>query len=100
MEATVIGTFTKSQCTVLYRKNCYGYEYAILHYGLPTLPQHSEWNTVTYKEPVLPKRKELTDIFLQMVSRPNVSSFEWISSQYDHEVQGTSVLKPLQGRGG
>jgi phosphoribosylformylglycinamidine synthase len=70
-----------------------------LHYGLPTLLQKSEWKRVTYKEPVLPQGKDLTEIFLQMVSRLNVSSFEWISSQYDHEVQGTNVLKPLQGRG-
>jgi phosphoribosylformylglycinamidine synthase len=29
----------------------------------------------------------------------NLSGFEFLSAQYDHEVQGGSVLKPLQGRG-
>ncbi|MBI5614254.1 phosphoribosylformylglycinamidine synthase, partial [Candidatus Gottesmanbacteria bacterium] len=101
VEATVIGTFTKkSQCTVLYHKKIVmDMSMKFLHYGLPTVSQQSEWSVPKYKEPVLPQKKDLTDVFLQMVSRPNVSSFEWISSQYDHEVQGTSVLKPLQGRG-
>src|SRR3990167_7232996 len=34
-----------------------------------------------------------------MLSGPNVGSISFISQQYDHEVQGTSVTKPLQGRG-
>jgi phosphoribosylformylglycinamidine synthase len=32
-----------------------------------------------------------------MLGRPNISSKEWIARQYDHEVQGTSVIKPLVG---
>ncbi len=35
----------------------------------------------------------------EMLSRPNICSKEFIVVQYDHEVQGSSVLKPLQGRG-
>ncbi len=33
------------------------------------------------------------------LARPNVSSKEWIIRQYDHEVQGGSVVKPLVGPG-
>ena len=36
---------------------------------------------------------------LKILSSPNITSKEFISSQYDHEVQGTSVIKPLQGIG-
>jgi phosphoribosylformylglycinamidine synthase len=32
-----------------------------------------------------------------LLSRPNIASAEWITRQYDHEVQGTSVIKPLVG---
>jgi phosphoribosylformylglycinamidine synthase len=32
-----------------------------------------------------------------MLSRPNICSKEWICRQYDHEVQGSSVIKPLVG---
>jgi phosphoribosylformylglycinamidine (FGAM) synthase-like enzyme len=31
--------------------------------------------------------------------RPNICSKEWVCRQYDHEVQGTSVIKPLVGAG-
>jgi phosphoribosylformylglycinamidine synthase len=34
-----------------------------------------------------------------MLARPNICSREWIYRQYDHEVQGTSVIKPLVGAG-
>lgn len=36
---------------------------------------------------------------LTMLARPNICSKEFIATQYDHEVQGGSVLKPLQGKG-
>ncbi|WP_353287920.1 phosphoribosylformylglycinamidine synthase subunit PurL [Wolbachia endosymbiont (group B) of Gerris lacustris] len=35
----------------------------------------------------------------EMLNRPNIRSKEFIVVQYDHEVQGSSVLKPLQGKG-
>lgn len=35
----------------------------------------------------------------EMLSRPNIRSKEFIVVQYDHEVQGSSILKPLQGKG-
>jgi phosphoribosylformylglycinamidine synthase II len=37
------------------------------------------------------------DVLLRILSSPNVCSKEWIIRQYDHEVQGGSVLKPLVG---
>jgi phosphoribosylformylglycinamidine synthase len=32
-----------------------------------------------------------------LLCRPNICSTEWVIRQYDHEVQGTSVIKPLVG---
>jgi phosphoribosylformylglycinamidine synthase len=32
-----------------------------------------------------------------MLDRPNICSREWITRQYDHEVQGATVIKPLVG---
>ncbi|MGH7171619.1 MAG: AIR synthase-related protein, partial [Gemmataceae bacterium] len=37
------------------------------------------------------------DVLLKILASPNVCSKEWIIRQYDHEVQGGSVLKPLVG---
>jgi phosphoribosylformylglycinamidine synthase len=34
---------------------------------------------------------------LQSLAKPNVASKHWIIRQYDHEVQGGSVIKPLVG---
>ncbi len=34
---------------------------------------------------------------VKILSCPNVCSKEWIIRQYDHEVQGGSVIKPLLG---
>ena len=36
---------------------------------------------------------------MRMLSRPGIGSTAFIADQYDHEVQGTSVTKPLHGRG-
>ena len=59
------------------------------------------------KRPHIPRRIEekeedfsmpnLERAFLKVVSSPNVSSREWIIRQYDHEVRGCTVIKPLQG---
>jgi phosphoribosylformylglycinamidine (FGAM) synthase-like enzyme/phosphoribosylformylglycinamidine (FGAM) synthase PurS component len=39
----------------------------------------------------------MTEVLLGILGSPNVCSKEWIIRQYDHEVQGGSVLKPLVG---
>ncbi len=39
----------------------------------------------------------LADVLLKILSHYNVCSKEWIIRQYDHEVQGGSVIKPLVG---
>src|SRR5262249_24947024 len=39
----------------------------------------------------------LTDTLKKILAAPNVCSKEWIIRQYDHEVQGGSVVKPLVG---
>ena len=40
----------------------------------------------------------LNNALLKILSSPNIFSKEFISLQYDHEVQGTSIIKPLQGK--
>ena len=41
--------------------------------------------------------ERLIDALLALLSHPNIASKAWIVRQYDHEVQGTSVVKPLVG---
>src|SRR5690349_22500726 len=43
------------------------------------------------------QRTDLADTLKALLSHPNVASKEVIIRQYDHEVQGGSVIKPLMG---
>ena len=40
---------------------------------------------------------QLTEDLCRILASPNVASKEWVIRQYDHEVQGGLVLKPLVG---
>jgi len=41
---------------------------------------------------------DLNDILRKLLTSPNISSKEWVIRQYDHEVRGNTVIKPLQGK--
>ncbi len=45
---------------------------------------------------ILPEPK-YREVFLRLLSSYNIASKEWIIRQYDHEVQGRTVVKPMQG---
>ncbi|MBD3285336.1 phosphoribosylformylglycinamidine synthase subunit PurL [candidate division WOR-3 bacterium] len=47
---------------------------------------------------VIPPR-DLGHALLRLLGQISIASKEWIIRQYDHEVQGRTVLKPLLGRG-
>jgi len=38
-----------------------------------------------------------TDALLELLASENICSRDWVIHQYDHEVRGCTVLKPLQG---
>lgn len=100
VEATVLGEFTDT-----------GYFYAtyntkpvaylcmdFLHNGVPQLQLNAEW-----KKPIYPNNRiessgiNQSSLLLAMLSRLNICSKEYLIRQYDHEVQGGSVIKPLMG---
>jgi len=41
---------------------------------------------------------DLNNALQKLVSSPNIASKEWVIRQYDHEVRGNTVIKPLQGK--
>ena len=49
------------------------------------------------QEPKLKCPKDLAPYLLKLFSHYDICSKEWVIRQYDHEVQGGSVLKPLVG---
>ncbi len=75
-----------------------------LHEGIPTPTREAAWSpTITSANiPVAshPANHPSTDIgstLLTLLAHPNIASKHWIIRQYDHEVQGGSVIKPLVG---
>jgi len=101
VEATIIGKFTNSgKAIVKYKgKKIMDLEMNFLHDGLPPRPMKTSYSPKFYPEPIIPRLKNLNKTLLKMLSWQNIASFEFVSQQYDHEVRGGSVIKPLIGRG-
>jgi len=75
-------------------------ELGFLHDGVPKLVMQAEVPTyknsgASYKLPE--SGQDYNDALLKLLAHPNISSRESIIRQYDHEVQGASVIKPLMG---
>ncbi len=97
--ATVIGEFTDTRRLELFydgTKAC-DMDMEFLHHGLPQLEREAVWETPSHEEPELPPHPDLRQALLRILAAWNVCSKEWVIRQYDHEVQGGSVLKPLVG---
>ena len=99
VEATVIGRYTDTKKLVLrYEGNVVAdLDMNFLHDGLPKLEREAVWEPPNYPQPRLPDKNDYSDDLLKLLSSWNVCSKEWVIRQYDHEVQGSSVLKPLVG---
>ncbi|NWF77551.1 MAG: phosphoribosylformylglycinamidine synthase subunit PurL [Chloroflexi bacterium] len=99
VEATVIGEFTDTRrLELFYEGNLVGdLDMEFLHKGLPQLEKDAIWEQPQHEEPDFPQPSDLGEQLLRILSSWNVCSKEWVIRQYDHEVQGGSVVKPLVG---
>ena len=68
-----------------------------LHKGVPTIINKATWkeNKLTINEFLQPEN--LVNVLKKILGSWNVCSKEWVIRQYDSEVQGKTVIKPLQG---
>ena len=103
VEATVLGTFTDThKLRVFYRGEVVAdLDMDFLHNGLPRHTKKAVWDPPQHPEPeskIGVDSIELTEDLCHILASPNVASKEWVIRQYDHEVQGGLVLKPLVGR--
>jgi phosphoribosylformylglycinamidine synthase len=100
VEATVLGTFTDTGLFhVLYDGRTVALlDMDFLHHGLPEMRLAAHWQPPHHPEPTFPCPTDLSDSLLRMLGRLNICSKEWVIRQYDHEVQGMSVIKPLVGK--
>ena len=100
VEAAVIGEFTSDQRLKLFYDGnlvC-DLDMEFLHKGRPQVNREAKWGPPQHVEPDFPCPPDLGEALLQILSSWNVCSKEWVIRQYDHEVQGGSVLKPLVGK--
>jgi phosphoribosylformylglycinamidine synthase len=106
VEASDLGSFTNSgSFDILYNgARVASLELEFLHHGVPKLVLDAHWtgrglSAITrggngkITEESYERKAEST--LLKLMGRPNIASKEWLIRQYDHEVQGTSVIKPL-----
>jgi len=98
VEATVIGEFTHdSNLTLKYKgERVCDIPMSFLH-SVPRIEKEAVWKPKMEVEPALAPPLDLASDLLRILSSPNVCSKEWVIRQYDHEVQGGSVVKPLTG---
>ena len=118
VEATVIGRYTDDDMlTVKYEGNTVAeLPMDFVHNGLPRFRGQGRWEPPTFPDPLVSEsldgataeeseacRRALegpgdyAQAIEQILAAPNVRSKEWIIRQYDHEVQGQTVIKPLVG---
>ncbi len=102
VESTVIGQYTDSgKLHLLYDGTTCAYiDLDFMESDFPQWTFEAEWTPPAVRglvEPVLGEPADYETLLCDLLARPNICSRQWIPRQYDHEVQGGSVIKPLVG---
>jgi phosphoribosylformylglycinamidine synthase len=108
VEATIIGKFVPTgRLELKYNGTCVAdLSMDLLHDGQPPVVRDAVYDPkplepVTSREGVRFVQPDgpvdYTETLLAILGSLNVASKEWVIRQYDHEVQGGSVIKPLVG---
>ncbi|MEW6187391.1 MAG: phosphoribosylformylglycinamidine synthase subunit PurS [Thermodesulfobacteriota bacterium] len=103
VECAALGTYTDSGKVHLFYKGktCAFVDLDFLKSDFPQWTFEAEWQEPSARglyEPVIREPEDYPGLLKTMLARPNIASKNWIARQYDHEVQGGNVLKPLLGR--
>jgi phosphoribosylformylglycinamidine synthase II len=99
VECAVIGEFSDTKRLQLYYKGnlvC-NLQMQFLHDGFPQVAKKAVFTQPNFKESKFDCPKDLGSSLLKLLSHHNICSKEWVIRQYDHEVGGGSVSKPLVG---
>ncbi|RLC50671.1 MAG: phosphoribosylformylglycinamidine synthase, partial [Candidatus Cloacimonadota bacterium] len=102
VELSEIGKFTSSGfIDVRYNNEKVAFlEMDFLHNGVPKKYMEAEWKKPRLSEPELPKNLDYNEILLKLMGSYNICSRESVIRQYDHEVKGKTIIKPLMGKKG
>ncbi|MBS1969646.1 MAG: phosphoribosylformylglycinamidine synthase [Bdellovibrionales bacterium] len=98
VEVSVLGEFTNSgRFEIFYAKDKVAdLSLDFLHDGNPKLQLKAHWTHKPVVTTEAPKEAKPFETLKQILKRPNIRSKENMIRQYDHEVQGRSVVKSLQ----
>lgn len=99
VEATALGRFTDSgRLRLTYHGTVVAdLDLHFLHQGRPDVVRQAQWQLPALSHQPPPQQPDYSRTVLNLLAAPNIRSKEWIIRQYDHEVQGATVLKPLVG---
>lgn len=101
VEATIIGKFVSTgRLQLKYNDSIVAdLPMKLLHDGRPPIVRDAVYAAPATKPLNLPApgSLDLNDTLKKILGSLNVASKEWVIRQYDHEVQGGSVIKPLVG---
>ncbi len=75
-------------------------EMDFLHNGVPKKYMKAEWKKPELSEPELPSNLDYNEILIKLMGSNNICSRENVIRQYDHEVKGKTIIKPLMGEDG
>ena len=101
VEAAVLGRFAPTgRLHLMYQGQTVGdISMQFLHEGRPPVIRDAIYEPEPVQELELPlmSAQDHREALLAVMSSWNVASKQWVIRQYDHEVQGGSVIKPLVG---
>ena len=101
VSATMIGRFVPTgRLTLKYQDEVVAnLAMEFLHEGRPKVKRQAVYVTKTQQRlvPNPPGPHGFNDTLIKLLGQLNIASKEWVIRQYDHEVQGGSVIKPLTG---
>ncbi|RYU78080.1 AIR synthase-related protein, partial [Hymenobacter persicinus] len=102
VELTDIGYFTAAGfLDVRFNNEPVAYlDMEFLHNGVPRKVLEAEWQKPAVQEPTLPADLNYTDVLYRLLGSLNICSRESVIRQYDHEVKGRTIIKPLMGATG
>lgn len=100
VEVSVIGKFNDTDRAIVCFNGdvIFDLNMDFLHDGLPKRTLKTKPYPYIQDSPVI-EVQDQESLFENLLGSHNICSFEFISKQYDHEVQANSVVKPLQGKG-
>ncbi|MFO0880385.1 MAG: phosphoribosylformylglycinamidine synthase subunit PurL [Gemmataceae bacterium] len=99
VEATILGHFEPTgKLRLFHGERPVGeLDMHFLHDGRPEVIRQASWQAPPTPAARPGRSLGPADALMELLGSLNIASKEWIIRQYDHEVQGGSVIKPLVG---